>query len=285
MERKQSWYSVIQYIPNTLRGERINVGVILHQPTTGKVLYKLIEHNNPKIRGLLNNGVLIASYKLSKELIDYTLEDLPSVDSLLIKGVYNDNFLSDFSKHLPEGFVLSEPSYAMSAKTNALFNQLLINYIGKEFVTSEEKPSESTIKKNLETFFERKKLLGTKIKPNVKMSPIKDIGSMQYTIDFVYKNGVINLIQTVPQHTNALNNWFSRVNTFSSNYDSNAGIYLIYEESTINEDNTVVDMFNFLKGNDERIRTIDIASNELVTLTRNIEVDGKDIIEFEAELA
>lgn len=286
MDRKENWYSVIQFMPNKLRGEIINVGLLLHQPEDGKLKYKLIQENNPKIKSLLNNNVLNASYKLSKEYINHYLENISDSDTMFEKGIYNNSFLDEFNNHLPDGFILSDPSFSLSSNTNVLFEQLMLNYIGKDFIVAEEKPNEVSTKKHLSDFFVKEKLLGTKIKSNVKINPIKDIKNMQYSIDFVYKNGVINLIHTVPHQYELLNNWFSRVNTFSNNYDSNAGIYLVYEDNTLkNDDNTIIDMFKYLKCHDERIKTIKFDSKEMHSLTESIQSDGKYVEEFEAELA
>lgn len=286
MDRKQNWYSIIQFMPNNLRGEIINVGVLLHQPEDGSLKYKLLDERNPKIKSLLSNDVSVSIYKVNKDVIEHYLKNVSDFDTMFEAGIYNDSFLNSLSEYLPDGFTLSEPSFALSNNPDNLFKQLMINYIGKEFIYVDEKPAEVSTKRHLRDFFSKQNLLGTKVKPNVNLNPIKDLKGMLYQIDFVYKNGVINLIHTAPNTEEQLNNWFSRINTFSANYNSDSDIFLIYENNSLKKtDNTLIDMLSFLRNNDERIHTIDFKSKDMMTLSNNIQNEGKYVEEFEKELA
>lgn len=286
MERRENWYSVIQYCPNKLRGEIVNVGLLMHDVKKGKLKYKILEESNLKLKSIIPDEVSNVVYRTSRDVVDFLLENLPENDTILESGVYNHSFLPDIVKDFPENFILSKPSYSMTRDPDMLFEKLFINYIGKEFLDTTAGVNEVSTKEYISDYFKTHHLLGTKIKTNARINPIKNISNMHYIIDFVYKNGQINLMQSVPSNQARLNDWFSKMHTISKSYDNEGEIYLIYKgDEEQHNDDTLIDMFSYLKKEDGRVKTIEVDSTEFIDLGNKIKDEGRYVEEFEAELA
>ncbi|MBW7651549.1 DUF3037 domain-containing protein [Anoxybacillus sp. ST4] len=286
MDRQKNWYSVIQYVPNQIRGEVINVGLMLHAPEIGKLRYTLLDITNIKLRCLLANDVLLDTYRVQKDYIEYMLKTLPSNGTLFDSGKYTNAFLEELNNKLPNEFRLSEPTFSKTNNPDQLFQSLLENYIGKEFLSCDEKISHINTKNYIKKYFDELNLIGTKVKQNARFKPIKDINSIHFIIDFVYKNGVINLLQVAPSNRERLNDWFTKLITILGSYQQEAGIYLFYNQEDLNNrDQTLFDMLRYLESKDERVKKLEIHSKEFKELGTKIEKEGKYIEEFEEELA
>jgi hypothetical protein len=284
--KQENWYSIIQYAPNSMRGEVLNVGLMLHAPEDGKLKFHLLESNNIKLKSLLCNDVLTETYKVQKDYINFLLDSLPADGTLFDSSKYTNLFLQDIDKKLPNGFRLSEPTFSKTANVEKLFQVLLENYIGKEFLSKFDEISQISTKAYVKDFFNQHKLIGTKIKSNVKFKPIRDIDNMQFLIDFVYKNGVINLLQSTPSNHERLNEWFTKLLTIIDATQTDTGFYVFYNENDVtNADKTLIEMLGYLKSKDSRVNNLEIHSQEFQDLSAKIATEGKSIEEFENEFA
>jgi Protein of unknown function (DUF3037) len=284
MERKPYWYSVIQYYPSTLKGEIINVGVILHQPDSGDLKYHILDHNNIKLKGILSNPVRKEAYKVTKDVIEYYLKQSPNINELFQPNINEQTFLLELNSRFTNDFKLSEPTFSLTSNKELFFKQLLYSYIGKEFINPNE-THQITTKKFVRNYFDERQLIDKKIKTNIKFSPIKEVESMHLVIDFVYKNGVINLMQAVPSSSEHFTNWYTKMNTITSEIRKECGIYLLYNKNdALNVDNTVTQILDYLKSKDKRIKTFEINSKDFISLCSQIEKEGKNVEEFESEL-
>jgi hypothetical protein len=286
LEKEKNWYSIIQYIPNNLRGEIINVGVMLHNPQEGKLKYNILDVNNGKMKSLLINDVLQDTYRIQKECIEFYLEKLPNQITLFDPNNYTNQFLEDLKEFIPNEFKLSEPTFSKTLDSDRLLSNLMEMYIGKEYLSAIEHTNQVSTKKYIKDIFEQRKLIGTKVKWNAKITPIKNIKSMQYTIDFVYKNGIINFLQTVPTNTEQLTTWFAKLNTVLESYDKESNFYVLFNKSDLqnNNDKTLKDMLSYLKTKDQRIFNLNVESKTFNNLCNKIESEGKNLEEFEKEL-
>ncbi|AST93048.1 hypothetical protein BC6307_18185 [Sutcliffiella cohnii] len=284
MERKPYWYSVIQYYPNSVKGEVLNVGVIIHQPDSGSVRHFILDTGNIKLRGILSNQVNFDSYKIQKEYFEYYLEKLPNSNDLLIPNVFTHTFLLELAKEFPPDFKASEPTFALTNNLDTLFNQLLSAYIGSDFINRDDY-QQITTKKYVRNYFDERKLIDRKVKPNVKFTPIKNVESMHFLIDFVYKNGVLNFMQAVPSNKDHFTNWFTKINTITNVMQDDLGFHLLYDSTDkLNEDKTVKQTLSYLQSKDQRINIIDIHTGDFEMFCRKIESDGKDVEDYESEL-
>lgn len=283
MERSQNWYSVIRYAPDNLKGEVINVGLLLHEQPNKKIHFHLLDQNNMKLKSLLGNADALELYKIHKDYVEYYLEKTSLHGNLFDVGRYDNNLLSSLTAVFPDEIKLSEPTFSLTSNVERLFNNLLEIYIGNDFLKSDESGS-LTIKRYVRDIFEDKNLIGQKIKTNARIQPIKDKESISYTVDFVYKNGVINFMQTTPSQEN-INNWFSRLAVFIDNYKAESVYHLLLDSQNKDfPEKTFSEMLDFLKSKNKNIHVIDIKTEAFEDLCHKIEQEGQMIEDFEGEL-
>jgi hypothetical protein len=262
-ERHTAWYSIVRYVSDEIKGEILNVGLVMNIPETGEMLFKIIQENNSKLKAILVNQVDKKVYRFGMKYLEYILSSVNQNDLTLPVNVSSKSFVNDLLKmDIPNGFLLTDTRYAKTRETHRLFNDILRSYIGEKFLLEEIKTNTMQVKKFATSVITQRNLIDTKIKTNVKIKPIPTV-SLNYNIDFGYEeNEKFNFIQVAPEKLASANEWFQRMNMISSNYQNTDRIVLLYNSNTqSNEDRTVDQMVEFLKSNDNRVTSFDIFSN------------------------
>lgn len=281
MERTKSRYSIVRYSPDSHRGEIINIGVILHLPLNNKIYYRLIDQTNTKIKSLLFSKNQLELYKVHYDFLDFYLNKAIKNDDLFLNG----DLFSTLSNAMPKQIKLTESTYSITSEPETLLNNLIATYIGEEFLDVADQ-SAIKVRTYVKTEFKNRNLLGTKIEANAKIYPFPNQHLINLNVDFVYKNGVVNLMQTIPTKDN-MKNWFTKLYSFMDTFDESS-IYkvLIDSDSELMKDKTFLEMIEFLrtKVTSKRFQTIDIHSQEFLDLCLKIEADGKPIESFRDEL-
>lgn len=284
MERHPNWYSIVRYSPSALRGEIVNVGVIVHSPESGEIFYKLIKNTNTKLKSILVDKNSLELYKVHYDFIDFYIKKSMKNEDLFLtsSGV---NLFETLAGALPKQLILSEPTFALTDSPKALLNILLDTYIGKEFLITEDL-THTNVRHYVKTVFSERKLLDTKIKANAKIYPFPEKRLINFNVDFVYKNGIVNFMQTIPSKDN-IKNWFNKLYSFMDSYNNEA-IYniLIDSQSQIMYDDAFIEMVELLKEKAtlERFKTVDVHSTDFEILCNKIDTDGRPIDEFQHEL-
>lgn len=275
-------YSIIRYSPDEIRGEIINVGVILHDVNKVETKFSILDEGSLKLKSLLENKVEINTYKSYKDVIEYYLtqasDDLSgTVGDKCIGSYYSEDFLNDLHSHYKnKKMFLSEPIFAATKDKNKFFESIFCRYVKKGYLNK----SIATVsaKEHLKQKFEELDLIGKKIKTDYKISPIKKIDDYKVKIDFTFKNGVWNYIQTIPKNASSNMDWYSRLQVMSQNLNEDeAKIYLAYSNSDIQEDHTITTLINYLLEEHSNIDRVDIDNiNILNDLCNHINEDGED---------
>ncbi|EME3504277.1 DUF3037 domain-containing protein, partial [Enterococcus faecium] len=55
----------MRYISNVVKGEIINIGIVMSIPSSGEVKYQILTPKNSKFKAILNSKVDEKTYKLS----------------------------------------------------------------------------------------------------------------------------------------------------------------------------------------------------------------------------
>lgn len=290
MERIPRWYSILKYMPDAYKGELLNIGVITHTPTTGEILIFILKHTNPKLKSILPNDHMKNSYKiLRKHIIDISLEDSPSYQDDSFDYYNKHGYLNLLAENLPKNFILSQPGCAVSKDSSKTQNQLLETYIGKEFIkVKEEKPRHYKNKTILRNDFKQLDLLDTKIAVDQKIKhPILED---YYEIDFTFKNGKINFIQTLPEKINELHDWYYKIDSYIHSFSEDKELILcnndhnqfISDEIKRTTHNMVDSLDTLKKGS--KIQLVSMNTPEYNSLCDKILNEGKLIEEFQDEL-
>lgn len=284
MARQAHWYSVIQYSPDKIKGEKINVGLILHQPQNEEVIIRMLDSSNPKIKSLILSSSNNKTYELESDYLKLYLNEIISKTKLGPR-INDEYFLEYLKDDLPSNFILSERTFSLTSDSSKLLSNLLDTYIGRDFLDHDLITNQlKNVKTHVKEIFLENKWLGTKIKSNVKIQS-KIINNMTFNVDFAFKNGIWNLIYTVPNSQDRFTEWVSKTRTMLDIYEKESSILVLYDErDPMNKDKSIVQVIDFLKSKDPRLEGVEINSTSFTQLCSKVETDAKNLVEVEYEL-
>lgn len=265
-ERIPVKYSIIRYSPDEIKGEIINVGLIIHDCDSKDTKFSILEEHSIKLKSILETKNDINIYKSYKDVIEFYLSSakddlLGTVGSKTISTVYSEDFLKDMYGYYNGGKLhLSEPSFAMTNDMNKLFEKIYTRYIKKEYDIKQI--TSVGAKEYLKEKFEKTNLLGRKVKADYRINPIKGLEDYKVRIDFSFKNGVWNYMQALPTNSSKYAEWFSKIQIMSENINENEGkIHLIYNE-TDRHDETIDNFIKYLENKNRNISVLNINNEQ-----------------------
>lgn len=282
MEGTKYWYSIISYVPKNLLNERLNVGLILHSPSSKVVKWLLLDEKNRKLTSILTSSVLTEEYKIRKMLFEQKIKQSSNENITLTDyDLSNDNLFEELAIDFKPYFKFSNKQLVMSDNIEIIFNKLAEIYISKNFL--EKRTGTHTVKQAVKKVFEEENLIGTKIKTDVAITPIKEILSLNYKVDFIYKNSNLHLVQAVPRNHDNLNDWFSKMMLFQNEFKNGHKIEILYDEEFIENFNEAKDILTYLN-KDTSTNIIDLKSLQFKSYCNNIKTNGLLVNDFEKEL-
>lgn len=284
-DRKKYQYAVITYLPNKIRNERVNIGVVLSDVAGSDAMIKIIaEHNNSKLRGLIQNKYEQKLYDSSVSYLQYCVDKINnndltfSNDSEPIKSIFN----LEQTDRFPEGLILSKIRTITTANVEMLYSKIIDTYVGNEFFDV-AKDKVIDLKMTILNEFNAKNLINTKVKHSFPIQPDKNV-DWKINVDFAFsQKKQLNILQTVPTTESALDTWYPKIKTFTSDFgDESDIIYILSDLSQpINDDDKVAQMINSI-GNNNRVKSIDVSqkSNSISNLTSTINQRADSIAEL-----
>ncbi len=266
--RRTSRHSIIRYMPSDLKGEVINVGVVLHSCTENDVFFKyhILDEHSSKLRSILDNSFEVNEYKSFKNVLDYYFSNnenlLGDVGEVVFASTHKEDFLDIMYKIFKDKkMFFSEPTISRSSDFAKLFTVIHDRYIGKNLLQDDVK--NSNVKRYVRQFFEEEGVLDKKVKQNLSIHPIKELEELKINIDFSFKNGVWNYLQAVPTVSGPARaaEWFAKINLLldSLENDDETIIHLIYRSSETNLEKEMVAAIDyFLSKRSGKIMKLDI---------------------------
>lgn len=285
--KKPVWYSLVRYSPDIIRGEVINVGLILHSVGTEKqTKYYILEESSTKVKSILESKSDINTYKSFKDILDYYLSEsknnlIGQVGNVTIGSYYDENFLNLlYENYRSKKMNISEPVFALTENMDLLFNAIFKRYIGEKYIS--KNISTMTAKTYVKNILKERELLGTKVKSDITIYPIDKLKSVKFNIDFSFKNGVENYIQTVPnlQSPSRSSEWFAKTELMLNNLkNKNTKVHFIYKSSDFKDNKEVYEIINYFLDTNDKIDKLDIdKKNEIIKLCDYISQEAEDIV-------
>ncbi|KXZ18958.1 hypothetical protein AXI59_15595 [Bacillus nakamurai] len=281
--RKACWYSVVRYQSDQLAGEVVNVGVILHT-LDGDVptMFYLVEETSPKLRSLIHSPVDANLYKSFKDALEYYLiksQDniLGQVGSVIIGSQDKKTFLDDlYDYYKDKKLTLSRPKFSLADDLKGFLEAIFNVYVGKGYM---QKQKTHSIKKQMRSIFEERRLLEKKVMHDFSIEPIEGLESVKIKIDFGYKNGVWNYLQSIPiiNGNTKKTEWFAKTKFLYENAPDGAKIHLLYRKSDLDQSD-IKNELNYLENMDNRIIRFDLENQQkIIELCNTIEREAHDI--------
>lgn len=265
-------YSVIRYISNSIRGEILNVGVIMNTPSKGEFCYKILSPNNTKIKALFENKIEKKVFETGINYFEYLLKSINNNDLTKSVDIFSSSFIDSIHKNIdiPKQIMINSSSYAKTASPDLFFNDLLEMYLGKSFILEEKNTRVMKVRKKATELINERNLINVKVKKNVIIQPIANI-AMNYQVDFGYsENNSLKLIHSAPEKISSVGEWFEKINLISTKFEKAEGINLLFNSNAeSNRDNALSQMIDYLSAQDSRIQSMDIFSTSGVDAFEN----------------
>lgn len=131
-------YSIIRYSPDEIRGEIINVGVLLYNFKEKNTKFYFLDESSQKIKAIVANKMELDTYKSYKDLLEFQLKESRDdasgvVGDTCINHYYDRNFLDKiYEEYKNDKFYLSKPNIAYTKNTDKFFKSILNRYIGEK---------------------------------------------------------------------------------------------------------------------------------------------------------
>ncbi|MGL4730310.1 MAG: DUF3037 domain-containing protein [Clostridium sp.] len=282
--RRRISYSVIRYSPDDLKGEIINVGLLLHDYLDQKVKFFMLDEKSSKLRAILEDKNEVILYKTNRDILEFYLEkskdDMSGVvGDFHITSYYDEDFLMKMYEFYQNKKIrFSKPNVAYTKDEKMLFDTILKRYVGEKNVIL-EKTTTMTAKKYMKKIFTDNENLNKRIKSDYVIKPIKELDDLEVKIDFTFKNGVWNYMQTIPKITNTNKNteWFSKTQLIlESDSKIDSKVHLIYKNSDLIEDESTYHLIRYIKSKYTNVDVHDIDKQEDINnLCSYIENEGE----------
>lgn len=253
MERTKYKYSIISYTPNPLRNEKINIGVILVDSNDDIIKYSVLPEKTKKFNGVFENSDEHKLFKETLSLLSFELKNITEKPNLLISDLKSFNYIIDELENVS----LSKYFYGASFNLNNVFKYIISTYIGDKFYTTYHQENANV---KLDNFIVNKKLSNRVLKkPKLNFA-------LSYTTDYAFlDNQNLSLLNTVPNSEQGIHDWYTKINLFSSRFQSDNGKIVILHDNFNGSEKLLSqlnDIREDLKKNDSRFRFYNTDNSE-----------------------
>ncbi|WP_270333168.1 DUF3037 domain-containing protein [Ligilactobacillus acidipiscis] len=288
-ERQSFWYSIVTYIPSSIRYERINVGIILGNKLGGQIVYNFLSSKNKKLRYFLWNKLEKKQFDTTIEFLSFLLNKINSQPNFFsIPNSNSTSWAEWLGSSIPKTISFSDVHIARSENAEMVFDSLIETYIGSQFLDT--KTNTSPLKTGINEFFKSKELLDNKLKTNIKVQPSKDL-PFKVEMDYAFlkeQGGQPHFLELAPKESSVID-WYKSNATLLTKSSRSFGLSLIIDQKEYsNKNSKLAPLVNDLCS-DKKVRPVFIESinnsSELLELSDNIQTaidtaewNSKDIL-------
>ncbi|EKN40495.1 hypothetical protein CFSAN001627_19203 [Clostridium botulinum CFSAN001627] len=213
----------------------------------------MLDERSNKLKAIMNNSVELEIYKSYKDMIEFYLKKSKEDISGIVGNVYVGSYYEeDFLEKIIDYYTNKELSFskinvAFTKNEKNLFQTLLKRYIG-ECNVDIEKTTTMSAKKYMKQIFRQNENLKKRIKNDMLLKPIKELDDLEIKIDFSFKNGKWNYMQTISNNTNRASDWFTKIQfILDETNKEESKVHLLYKESDFLEDKGTFHLLEYLK--------------------------------------
>lgn len=278
-------YSVIRYTPDTVVGETLNVGLIMHSlDKEVKFRLEMLPPTAAKFKYYFQNTHYLHEYKSFFDMYSYYFdknENLTgSVGNITLASIHSEEFLDEIHEKTKfTKFYFSKPKSARSSDIDRLFNSLYKTYVTS--LSFNEDVRKMTVRKHIKQLFVDTGVWETKIAKDKIITPIRDLTNFEVKIDYSFKNGVWNYLQAMPSESSHAKTveWFAKTKMLVENLsDSGEIIHLVYHSNDFRDEHSQ-EILDYLENiNRDRVNKIDLNDSLKVTrLLNKVQTEAHDL--------
>lgn len=192
MELLTAYYSVVRFVPDLIKNEAINLGVILVCPSQKfggcrfPINFSRLKNFFPDVDNSLVSHLI---RDLKKKFI---FQKQPSLyGTKLISSQFKVDYLEYLGKSFQYMFQFTEPRVTLTADLQSELDDLYDQFVNEERLTGAVRQRSRLLKTEFKEILKKHQLLN-KVERNIKIE-----AKAPFTIDFKFTNGQANLIQPI----------------------------------------------------------------------------------------
>lgn len=275
-DRHSIWYAIITYVPDQIRYERTNVGVIIGDKHSQQISFKLLSSTNRKFNNFFWSPLERKTYQVSIEYLEFLLKNIQNEMSIFSVPKYNNTDWNTWlGAQLPNGIFISTPHTARTSNDLNVFNNLIQTYIGDQFISKAEKSA--SLKSSVFSLFTTYKSFENKLRRNVKVQPAINL-PLKFEMDYVYqmfKRKSPSFIQITP-NGGSINDWYKNTFTLLNKNTDNFRLNIISKASDYESSNsTLRPLLNDIMS-DNRVSPILVSNKNELSELDNLLIEIKD---------
>ncbi|WP_168350698.1 DUF3037 domain-containing protein [Ligilactobacillus murinus] len=257
MARQKYTFTVISYVPDYIRNEQINIGVIIFDSNNDIINYSLLPEYTNKLSSLFKYST--DSKNLFKETIkftDFLLNRLMKSSSLpLDVNISNTSVTID---GLPENIFLSPLTYGASENPNRVLEALVETYVGTEFYHRRNRVIASA-NEIVKSYFKNHNFINKNLLPNPTFKP-NISAPFKYKADYAYldKKMGFSIINLMPSTDEGLERFYQKNAALSARFEKYGDMVFLYDSDTlITEKKQII---TDLSSTNKKIRSFDVTN-------------------------
>ena len=192
----QAYYTIVKFIPDLMKNEPINIGLIIHSPEINYIRTDFAE-NKTNFISRYNQDI---DSKVVKHIINDIRQNFDNENFILrnhkMGSFDDDKLLYNISVSYANQLQFTKPKAIITQNLDVEFKRLFEDLIFKENVIKRHRPvEERTMKSNLKKRFDELGLIRSNViqEDHVEIDSFGDL----INIDFKYVNGKPNLIKNI----------------------------------------------------------------------------------------
>lgn len=214
MNKLACLYSIVRYVPDLVKNEARNIGVIVQCRDAGFIDCKFLTNLHYKLGTSATNvdNKIIKAYinEFSSKFKHFS--SFPSTNAIFSEEFLKESYLDDLANNGLGKIQFTNPQGCLADNPKEELEYLFKSYIGDEYITKEKKVKRTRLKTELRNEFKKRKILVTKTKDkkgyfreNVEI--IGKRSKVKHSIDFALDNGKLYLIETVDMRKKLKKSW------------------------------------------------------------------------------
>ena len=218
--------SIISYVPDYIRGEQFNIGVLMLSDRGVILDFTLLPQNTSKLNSIMVSSDDKILFKETLALLEVILENYKNGFPIDTKIDKNTLIL----KGLPDTVRLSSLIYGVSSNLSMVLRHLVDVYVGTEYFGKNHKVK-SQAKEFAQTYFEKNKFTEKNLVLRATFKPSPAV-PFKYTADYAYLNEqkTLSIISTLPSSEESLDTWYQKNNLLTRQFEEYGDIVYLYDK-------------------------------------------------------
>lgn len=259
MGRQKYTFTVISYVPDYIRNEQINIGIIMFDSSNNIIGFSILPEHTNKLNSLLNYSE--DSKRLFKETLKFTKFMLQKLSQPSLFNIEISKKLVTI-EGLPENIMLSPLTYGATKNIGSALDMLVDTYVGKEFYYRRNR-AVANATEIVKSYFKENNFINNNLLPNPTFKPYAT-SPVSYKADYAYLNNQkkFSIINSMPSTDEGLAKFYQKIAVLSTRFDEYGDMIFLYDSDDFATEKKQI--ISDISSTNSRVKSFDITnkSNE-----------------------